>query len=641
MATRRSTRLKTLPVQQPADDNTPDVQVNAKGKGAQPRATKRAAATSNVADDGKGEPSRKKTKSKSNVSNAQLIGSVVGANDKFSTLPPECLNMVLDNIKAPTEMSALGRSSKTFYSLMMPRLYGRIAVAAMFHAHIPKLIRTLEPHLSIAQKKQLKSEGKYKGQQEKYSKGLNEKAIPFCAGHVKQIVFGRSDPGRKHAYIVDRYIEEALKNMTNLEVVDTMVLTESIAEGIASLKNLKALRLCSPDDLSGEDLSSLARIKQLKHMDVAASGMSYNSPNVWQPIIRNSATTLESLTIHANHYTFQVFDDWAAKSEGKAGHDLVALKSLSLFGVPFGDQLVKDLKKAVDFTQLHELRLSGLTDADCLFFPFLTSQFSSFQGTTDVPLSLRTLHVEMESGCWHHTGAPLKAIFEAKCRFISSFDTLTTLELPEYGQDKGHDTTGPPLSDAFLQAIFKHKNLRVLRLSYRGVRSDTPIPYLDAKTVGTIVDGLPQLREFEFAPMDEQMLEIGKELRRAAHLEKVICSPYKSWATGVREDDPGFKIMSDLVSGFLSQPLPHPKTPGQHKKFRWEDYYKLNRVSVIFKAWDFASDFGKSKKGDPKRGTIQVDGPEGTRSVSHRLVRLDQRVHVGYDPDFPFLEKAG
>lgn len=136
MATRRSTRLKTLPVQQPADDNTPDVQVNAKGKGAQPRATKRAAATSNVADDGKGEPSRKKTKSKSNVSNAQLIGSVVGANDKFSTLPPECLNMVLDNIKAPTEMSALGRSSKTFYSLMMPRLYGRIAVAAMFHAHV-------------------------------------------------------------------------------------------------------------------------------------------------------------------------------------------------------------------------------------------------------------------------------------------------------------------------------------------------------------------------------------------------------------------------------------------------------------------------------------------------------------------------
>jgi hypothetical protein len=48
---------------------------------------------------------------------------------------------------------------------MMPLLYNRIAVAAMFHAYIPKLIRALEPHLSIAQKRQLMKEGKYKGQQ--------------------------------------------------------------------------------------------------------------------------------------------------------------------------------------------------------------------------------------------------------------------------------------------------------------------------------------------------------------------------------------------------------------------------------------------------------------------------------------------
>jgi hypothetical protein len=34
------------------------------------------------------------------------------------------------------------------------------------------------------------------------------------------------DPGRKHDYIVHRYVEEALKNMVNLEVVETRVLTE-------------------------------------------------------------------------------------------------------------------------------------------------------------------------------------------------------------------------------------------------------------------------------------------------------------------------------------------------------------------------------------------------------------------------------
>jgi len=108
----------------------------------------------------------------------------------------------------------------------MPRLYGRIAVAAMFHAHIPKLIRTLEPLLTIKQKKQLKKEGKYKGQQENYPRGLDENATPICASYVRQLVIGAADPGHKHKYIVERYIEEALKNMPNLETVQTCEFTK-------------------------------------------------------------------------------------------------------------------------------------------------------------------------------------------------------------------------------------------------------------------------------------------------------------------------------------------------------------------------------------------------------------------------------
>lgn len=75
----------------------------------------------------------------------------------------------------------------------MPRLYNRVAVAAAYHAHIPKLIRTLEPHLTIAQKKQLKKEGKYKGQQERYPSGLSEKARPICATYVSQMIVGMAD----------------------------------------------------------------------------------------------------------------------------------------------------------------------------------------------------------------------------------------------------------------------------------------------------------------------------------------------------------------------------------------------------------------------------------------------------------------
>lgn len=109
---------------------------------------------------------------------------------------------------------------------MMPLYHKRVAVAAFYHAHIPRLIRILEPHLAINQKKQLKKEGKYKGQQEKYSGDLGANEVPTCASYAKQLVVGRSDPGRKHEYIVHRYVEEALKNMGNLEILDLSFLTK-------------------------------------------------------------------------------------------------------------------------------------------------------------------------------------------------------------------------------------------------------------------------------------------------------------------------------------------------------------------------------------------------------------------------------
>jgi hypothetical protein len=123
-------------------------------------------------------------------------------------------------------MSRLGRTCRAYYSLTRPLLHRRIAVAARFHAHIPELIRALEPHLTIAQKKQLKKEGKYKGQQERYSSHLDANEKPACASSVRQMIAGVADPGRKHEYIVHRYVEEAFKNMDNLEIVEVYFLTE-------------------------------------------------------------------------------------------------------------------------------------------------------------------------------------------------------------------------------------------------------------------------------------------------------------------------------------------------------------------------------------------------------------------------------
>ncbi|CAG8978307.1 hypothetical protein HYALB_00005893 [Hymenoscyphus albidus] len=106
------------------------------------------------------------------------------------------------------------------YILMATRMYGRITGGSAFRAQMCKLIRTLEPHLSIAQERQLKRKGIYGGLEERDPDSVDQKAKPNCATCV-----------------------QGMKNMDNLQVVEMSVHTKSIGESLASLKNLKALSL--------------------------------------------------------------------------------------------------------------------------------------------------------------------------------------------------------------------------------------------------------------------------------------------------------------------------------------------------------------------------------------------------------------
>lgn len=150
----------------------------------------------------------------------------VTGKDALSGLSPEILALIADNIVDTITMSALSRTSKKFYAFMTPRLYHRVAVSVPYHAHIPRMIRALEPHLTVRQKKQLKKEGKYRGQQERYPVGLDEAKVPICASYVSQLVLSYTDPGKKHINCVLRYYEEALRNMKNLEIVESVVANE-------------------------------------------------------------------------------------------------------------------------------------------------------------------------------------------------------------------------------------------------------------------------------------------------------------------------------------------------------------------------------------------------------------------------------
>ncbi|KAH8674452.1 hypothetical protein BGZ60DRAFT_373021 [Tricladium varicosporioides] len=599
----------------------------------------RATATKTASTRGVSGGKAKVAKSTSSNKKSQVQAPNGLTKDKLSSLPPEILQLTLNNIKDPSTISALGRTCKSLYSIMMPRLYGCIAVAAMFHAHIPKLIRTLEPHLTIAQKKQLKKEGKYKGQQERYSSRLDEKAKPICATYVRQMIVGVADPGRKHRYIVDRYIEEAFKNMDNLEIVETRVLTKSIAQSLASLKNLKALRLFS-SSVEAEDMKPLAKIKNLKHLDIQDYSGFGNSidRNITQSILRNSMSTLQSLVVETNMYAGNFLQDWKGKAAGMDGTtpescSFTALKSLSLSGITIDASAVKSLHKAIDFMRLGELTIVHFNDTDGLLLQYLTS-FTSSQ-STGTGINLRKLSLKMSDNTFGHTSEQKKAQFEAKCRFISSFGTLTTLELPDYGQYPDSIATNPGLADILLQAILKHKNLRCLRIPYKGKMSGMKVPYLSATTVEVIIAGLPQLQEFEFAPEEEQIDQIAEALVKSPRLKNVTCFPYTSWGSYPAPDHPGDNIISSILKAFLS--YEDSKCTG---KFVWEDHYQLRRVSLSWKTWDIASKFGKGEKGMMKPEKIK--GKDEQREVWFRDVTRSfaRRIHVGYDPDHEWVEKV-
>ncbi|KAI1845243.1 hypothetical protein JX266_008553 [Neoarthrinium moseri] len=664
MATRRSARLQELPALDVAHDKQ-----DAPGQAAAVRkpklqtpaakpTPKRARSLGGVVK-GKTKTAADATTSKGKAQFLNPQINSVDVNAKILSLPLEVLSIILDNIEDPPTLSALGRTSKMCYSVTMPRLYNRIAVAAMFHAHIPKLIRTLEPHLTIAQKKQLKKEGKYKGQQERYPTGLNEKEMPMCASFVRQMVVGAANPGKKHQYIVDRYIEEALKNMENLEILETWVMNKSISQTIASLQSLKALYLYA-ERVGEEDISSLAHIKNLKHLVVRDHGWSSifvgHKLNVVQSMLRNSMSTLQSLTLHTNSSYGNPFGDWdktlrtstganATRKDDEA-HNFAALKSLSLSGTLIDEDFMREFAKAIDVLRLRELTLAYLNDQECLFYPFLASLATSYRGTTDVPISLRTLNLRMSDDHLSFNNEQLGAYFDAKCHFISSFDTLTMLELLVYGEyPSGLGLANPGLSETLLQAILKHENLRVLRFSYSGWRSEYNIPSLGPKTVGRIIDGLPRLRELEFVPTVEQMGEISQALLRGGgHLESVTYFPAR-WDSGPRPDEPS-EPLSSILRAFLSNPKIDLISQPRNKEFVWEDHYKLNRVSDTYQVWEVASKFEKPRnrkgngKGRTKPGKIQVEVAGGMREVWYRLVPRTQHIHVGYDPDFKWVKMA-
>jgi hypothetical protein len=280
-----------------------------------------------------------------------------------------------------------------------------------------------------------------------------------------------------------------------------------MGESIASLTNLQALRLLSGTS-KAEAVAPLAKIKNLKHLSVEYGGS--DESIAVRSILLNSASTLRSLLIQTASFATSFWQDWEEKVFAndvlaKQQHVLSALKSLSLSGVSFDSTSMKSLQSAVDFMALCELTLGRFSDGKHLLLQTLASLANSPQNNS-TRISLRSLCLDMSENRLTETIEQRQTNFEATCRFISAFDTLTSLEIREYNQYPDTIPLNPGLPGTLLQAILRHKNLRSLKLSYAGVMSNHKIPYLSAATVATLVDNLPRLRNLEFAPEEARIV---------------------------------------------------------------------------------------------------------------------------------------
>ncbi|KAK8040767.1 hypothetical protein PG994_013774 [Apiospora phragmitis] len=465
----------------------------------------------------------------------------------LSALPRELLRSVLDNIADKRTMSALGRTNKAFYSIMMPRLYKRIIVEEVRqssegrgerkYADLPGLIRLLDRYLTNAQRWRLMIEGEYGNQPQR------------------------------------------------------------------TLGNLKALHLCGESDWHNRKdyagYAPLAIVKVSEHLTL--NNRSGRIPHeIQRSILGNSAATLRSLSLQ-----FTPHGNIAFMFKRLAFPNL---QSLGLYCEwDAREDMIDSLFTAIDFLKLARLVLHLL--------PFgvvqrLTKVFRTMP--EGVQPKLRGLVIGMKN--WIHPTNEWPVVeWEANMRFIASFDTLTTLEIPNSGQYRECTAIDPASSNTQLQAILKHKGLETLDISHNGTMDGLRSMLQSAGTIRAIVSTLPRLRVLKIAPEEGQMAEVARALANCANLESV---------TIIR----GVSLPILVLPAFLAHRSCPRDDVSRSGEFVWEEHYRLKRISNGRNIWQIGSNSGTGTSKVERLTNGQVGEAKRevfVRDISGRVVDCD------------------
>ncbi|CAF3458335.1 unnamed protein product [Fusarium graminearum] len=505
--------------------------------------------------------------------------------DALASLPTEIQIQILSNI-VPKHLMSFARTSKRNYALVVSIVNKSIAVRASDDEYVYKVISRLEPFLSINQKRKLWKEGRCRSQQIKFHGLLAPDVVPLGAQCVRQMTVGLIGRAVKHRQNVMRKLEEVLKNLSNLEVLDTTELSQSMAYSIGALKSLKALRIhyhCADLTPRCSNIAPMSQLRDLKHLSISTNECQCITPvsrdETLQSIILNSSSTLESLEVYPLKWDSSIHADREGqvlvRNQDVIDDGFSALKSLVLYGhsartINGTDFQSNDgtyfssIASKVNFLQLRKLHLGRLEVGQVKFFKSLEKSFCSAE-RRDIQLRELTLdmHPELQGRDAYETE------MDAMYRFIASFGTLTSLEIYDHNRFPHCRRNNPGLSEQLQEAIIVHSGLESLRLRYSETGEE--VPFFSTPDIETFTKNLSELRVLEVMVRDNDIVGIVKAFSYTKDLESLTCG---SPGTRDRRVDMGaIPFCEELMIAFLD-------LAKDNNEFVWEKTYRLKQLSV-------------------------------------------------------------
>ncbi|KAF3938840.1 hypothetical protein ABW19_dt0206371 [Dactylella cylindrospora] len=551
-----------------------------------------------------------------------VLDDIVSAQDSPS-LPVELWLQIIKYVdhRDLRTLATLSRVSRGFYHTVNPILYRDVIASAPSHANIRVFIRTLERFLSIRQRKLLKAEKKYDGQQERFRKNLDEDFTPYCTQYVRRLFVGWSNPGRNHMTVLSRYIEEVLETLSGLEAViwidNHIPFTAKIGARISAL-NLKALTF---NFSTSHDVSALRHIRDLKYFD-AFSHQGRDKTDIIKDILWSSQNTLETF-VYDEAITGQTNLTRLGELMRKDGQNLSLSKVTTLCLRPGRIEPLDTptFLEAIDFGKL-------------TYFEFSTTEHREKNGTFSHHALFKALLDKYGPGSGGQRLALRIFRFRSQVPIIpdetvltllASFDTLETFIFEETLYSPGDPAREIP--SILIAALKRHKRMRWFGVNVPSHSSGGRWQFSKEQLV-QLREMFPELRVLSCLCSSTEKDDFFGVLPTFPKLQyyHLPMARWVSWNTAAQQQE----MVESILHPFLRQ-LQTGKS-GVEPQI-WEDRFKLSMLVLGNAAYEVASGFPKTRGKAPTINQLKTE--DGT--VSYRSVAI-QKVFDGMYADLNFIK---